>query len=83
MYRKYYSYSDMPQIVPKRESREYVEKKEQLCVEEVKNSNGKILGKFEPDDLLLAVIIIALLLDDGDDITLILALCVVFLSGLL
>lgn len=82
MYRKYYSYSDMPQLVSNRENKECVEKKEQLCIEEVKN-NGKILGKFEPDDLLLAIIIIALLMDDGGDTTLILALAVVFLSGLL
>ena len=83
MYRKYYSYSDMPQLVSKRENKECVEKKEQLCIEEVKSNNGKILGKFEPDDLLLAIIIIALLMDDGGDTTLILALAVVFLSGLL
>ncbi|MBE7016093.1 MAG: hypothetical protein E7417_04640 [Ruminococcaceae bacterium] len=83
MYRKYYSYSDMPQLVPKRENKECIEKKEPLSLDNTGNGNGKILGKFESDDLLLAVVIIALLLDDGGDTTLILALCVIFLSGLL
>ena len=81
MYRKYYSYSDMPQIIKNNE-----------CT--IKDENPKprknnraespsLLSKINTDDVLIAVIIIALLMDDNADSTLLLALAFVFLSGLL
>lgn len=82
MYRKYYSYSDMPQLVPKKETDVH---KESECIvkkEKIQDS-GKLFGKFEADDVLLAVIIVALLFDDGADDMLLLALAFVFLTGLL
>ena len=45
--------------------------------------NGKVLGKFETDDIILIVIAIILLADDCDDKLLILALGFVFLSGVI
>lgn len=45
--------------------------------------DGKVLGKFEVDDIILIVIAIILLADDCDDKLLIFALGFVFLSGLL
>ena len=45
--------------------------------------NGKVIGKFETDDIILIVIAIILLADDCDDKLLLFALGFVFLSGLL
>lgn len=45
--------------------------------------NGKVLGRFEIDDIILIVIAIILLADDCDDKLLILALGFVFLSGII
>lgn len=45
--------------------------------------NGKVLGRFETDDIILIVIAIILLADDCDDKLLILALGFVFLSGII
>ena len=86
MYRKYYSYSDMPQLIRRQETEEervHNEKKqEQKCMQQTQES-GKLFGKFEIDDVILAVIILSLLLDDGDDSLLLIALAFVFLTGLL
>lgn len=90
MYRRYYSYSDMPQLVKGCEKKEEVhkkEEKEEKCKEECKEvkkcENGKLFGRFELDDIILGIVIVAILLDDGDDSPLLLALALVFLSGLI
>lgn len=88
MYRRYYSYNDMPKLVAKCEKDEKIHKNEEKKKEcektEIKKcENNKIFGKFEIDDIILGVIIVAILLDDGDDSLLILALVLVFLSGIL
>ena len=44
--------------------------------------NNKIFGKFELDDIILGVVILAILLDDSDDNILLIALAVIFLTGL-
>jgi len=83
MYRKYYSYSDMPQILPKREMESCKREDKSEISHKENTESGKLFGRFETDDVLLAVIIIALLLDESADNTLIIALAFVFLSGLL
>lgn len=85
MYRRYYSYSDMPQmIVHNGEKPKKAEQKKEDCKVECTpdDSNNKILGKFEIDDIILGVVILALLLDDGDDSVLLLALAIIFLTGI-
>lgn len=80
MYRRYYSYSDMPQMVKKEEPKVVCEEKPQKCIEK-EQPNNKLFGKFETDDIILGIVILALLLDDGDDSVLLIALAVIFLSG--
>ena len=81
MYRKYYSYSDMPQIVKKTDCPPAKEKPPaESCSEP---EQGGLLSKLSTDDILLAVIIIALIMDDNADNALIIALAFVFLTGLL
>ena len=81
MYRKYYSYSDMPQIVKKTDCHPAKEKPPaESCSEP---EQGGLLSKLCTDDILLAVIIIALIMDDNADSALIIALAFVFLTGLL
>lgn len=82
MYRKYYSYSDMPQLVQKKEVVKQECQKNDSVVEKCCEEN-KLFGRFEADDVLLAVIIVALLFDESADSTLLLALAFVFLTGLL
>lgn len=80
MYRRYYSYNDMPQVIKKNECKP--EKREEKCESERHcEENKKHLGKLEIDDIILAVVIFAILLDDGDDNILLLALAAIFLSG--
>ena len=81
MYRKYYSYSDMPQIVKKNDCTPVEEKPQ--CNPCPTQEQGSFLSKLSTDDILLAVIIIALIMDDNADNALIIALAFVFLSGLL
>ena len=81
MYRKYYSYSDMPRLIQNNEK--CVEKTDPICCENKNQDKGKFFGRFENDDVLLAVIIVALLLDDNSDGMLIIALAAVFLSGMI
>lgn len=84
MYRRYYSYNDMPQIISQSNEKSTNTEKinepkgEELC----KPQNNKIFGNFELDDIILGVVILALLIDDGDDSVLLLALAVIFLTGL-
>ncbi len=78
MYRRYYSMNDMPQMVKKSEpvaEKLLPQKREQNC------ENKKIFGNFELDDVILGIVILAILLDDGDDTLLLLALFAVFFSG--
>jgi hypothetical protein len=85
MYRKYYSYSDMPQPVTDRHqscaepAREVHKKENEICEKE---QNNKLFGKFDTDDIILAVVAVMLLANDCDDKLLLLALAFVFLSGL-
>lgn len=84
MYRRYYSYSDMPQMVmhndkPKEEC--VKEEKQESCEAQGSQSN-KVLGRFELDDIILGIVILALLLDDGDDSVLLIALAIIFLTGI-
>lgn len=83
MYRKYYSYSDMPQLIKHEEPPAEVHKKCEEVKPKPPEQPGKVLGRFETDDIILGVIILALLLDDGDDSLLLIALAFVFLTGLL
>ena len=84
MYRRYYSYSDMPQIIRHDEEKPKPEQKkeENCCMDCPPKCDNKILGKFEVDDVILGVVILALLLDDGDDSVLLLALAIIFLTGI-
>lgn len=85
MYRRYYSYNDMPQVITHNSvKQEKINKKQdQKKVEVCKPpENNKVLGNFELDDIILGVVILALLLDDGDDSVLLLALAVIFLTGM-
>lgn len=77
MYRKYYSYSDMPEPV-KRPCPEPVREVHNEC----KSEDKKFLGKFETDDIILAAVIVMLLANDCDDKLLLLAIAFVFFSGL-
>lgn len=85
MYRRYYSYNDMPQMITHNDvkqnkpEKKHEQKKEEACKPA---QNNKILGNFELDDIILGVVILALLLDDGDDSVLLLALAVIFLTGM-
>ncbi|HIU48111.1 MAG TPA: hypothetical protein IAB04_01975 [Candidatus Avimonoglobus intestinipullorum] len=87
MYRKYYSYNDMPQVMKPEPRHEIVKpeppvhkKKEEVpgILEE-----GKLFGKFELDDVILIAVAIILLADDCDDKLLLLALGFIFITGML
>ena len=89
MYRRYYSYNDMPKLATRCEKKEEVhkcEEKKPECKNERRDvkkcDSGKLFGRFELDDIILGVIILAILLDDGDDGLLLLALAFVFFAGL-
>ena len=77
MYRKYYSYNDMPTAVCKSENAVPVHKGE-----EPKKEDNRFFGKFETDDIILAVVMVMLLANDCNDKLLLLALAFVFFSGL-
>lgn len=83
MYRRYYSYSDMPQmVVHNGEKPKKQEPKKEECKPACPPGNNRILGKFEVDDVILGIVILSLLLDDGDDSVLLLALAIIFLTGI-
>lgn len=89
MYRKYYSYSDMPQLVrtdlPAEKSKNDIKetpKKAPAVQSSAQSTNGKLFGKFETDDIILGIIILALLMDDGDESVLLIALAIIFLTGM-
>ena len=79
MYRRYYSMNDMPKLVADCD-RAPKKCEEEKCVPQ-KCENKKILGNFELDDVVLGIVILAILLDDGDDTLLLLALFAVFFAG--
>ncbi|MCR4719369.1 MAG: hypothetical protein K5768_07045 [Firmicutes bacterium] len=84
MYRRYYSYNDMPQIITHNDEVKKPEKKQEQKKEEICKpaQNNKIFGSLELDDIILGIVILALLIDDGDDSVLLLALAVIFLTGM-
>lgn len=77
MYRKYYSYSDMPEPVYPNcpEENPPIHKKQEIGKEK------KFLGRFENDDIILAAVLIMLFANDCDDKLLLLAIAFVFISG--
>lgn len=88
MYRRYYSYNDMPvPIVGNKTKPVHVqqEKKEtkQIAEKNVskKNSQLPFLENLKTDDLILIAVVFLLLIDDCDDIFLLLALAFIFVSG--
>lgn len=98
MYRRYYSYNNMPAMPVRREERKPQEcEAKEICeaVEEKECSkgnggfldgiiqDGKIFGRFELDDVILFVVILVLLMDECDDNLLLIALGFVFISGIL
>ena len=82
MYRRYYSYNDMPQILkPDKEKPPAPPAKKEPCEKPCPPPcDNKFLGRFETDDIILGIVILALLLDDSDDGILLLALAVIFLT---
>ena len=86
MYRKYYSYNDMPQLIKHEPPKEA--EKEEICEVSAEKCDshdepGKLFGKFELDDVIIAAVILALLMDDCDDNLLLIALGFVFLTGII
>lgn len=84
MYRRYYSYSDMPQLIKKDGAKELPPRESKPeAPPPADDGNGKIFGKFNTDDIILAIVIVALLTDGGDnDGVLLAALAVIFLAGI-
>ena len=69
MYRRYYSYNDMPTLPQKQHPPKPPEKKEE-CVPPKSDGlqipffeNGKLFGRLETDDIILLVVIFLLLAD--------------------
>ncbi len=84
MYRRYYSYNDMPTLPPKKQP-EIKEENAPPMPEKKKSpsaifEDGKFLGRFETDDLILLIVIFVLLADDCDDTLLLLALAFIFFN---
>ena len=79
MYRRYYSMNDMPKIVPSCDDKPK-KCEEEKCVQQ-KCESKKVFGNLELDDVILGIVILAILLDDGDDTLLILALFAIFFTG--
>ncbi|MDD6213609.1 MAG: hypothetical protein PUB42_00190 [Firmicutes bacterium] len=88
MYRKYYSYNDMPQLLKHEPPKGIKPDKQELCEAssekcDSRNESRKLFGKFELDDIIIAAVILALLIDDCDDNLLLIALGFVFLTGII
>lgn len=91
MYRKYYSYNDMPTIAQHRENTVSIPKAEKKEPERVHKEekhtdnglfqNGKLFGKFESDDIILLIVVFILLMDECDDKLLLAALAFIFFNG--
>ncbi len=86
MYRRYYSYNDMPQMVRPSANKEAEKPKEKPpeapAVHKKQKEQKKFLDKLETDDIILVVVALLLLMDECDDKLLILAIGFIFLSGL-
>lgn len=73
MYRKYYSYNDMPEpIKPSRQSKQHnlpapVKEVKKEIIPEPKKKKDSFLDRFEKDDLILAAVLLVLLMDECDD----------------
>lgn len=76
MYRKYYSFNDMPQPVRHQQNSEPKPQVPAVCDEQSKPAvkNDGLLSKFEKDDLILAAVLLALIMDDCEDKLLIAAI---------
>lgn len=89
MYRKYYSYNDMPQIAKKESVPVVIEPSPPVHTAEKPQKqsgliqDGKLFGRLANDDIILIIVIFILLADDCDDKLLLLALGFIFLSGLI
>jgi len=97
MYRKYYSYNDMPHPIsehapfpepipqPMAPARPKPPPPPINCQEETQicnnEKNNSFLGNLETDDIILGVIILMLLTNDCDDKLLLLAIAFIFFSG--
>lgn len=84
---KSFSMNDMPQMVRKDEKMEQIKEKSvssihNKTIEEKAGiiKDGKLLGKFELDDIILIAIIIILVNDNCDDKLLLLAIVWIFFS---
>ena len=83
MYRRYYSYNDMPTLTPPKQAdkREEIQKKEPPKPQKPSSETKKILGRFETDDIILLAVIFFLLADECDDLPLLLALAFIFFNN--
>ena len=86
MYRKSYSFNDMPDrfgenVKNSNDNKCEVHKSPQTNVN--CSENGKILGQFEIDDIIIILIAALLLSEDCNDKLLFLALGFVFISGMI
>ena len=88
MYRRYYSYNDMPvPVTAKKPETAAVchEKTKSLPIK--KNDNVKEnkslfdFSKLKSDDLILIAVVFLLIMDDCDDVFLFIALAFIFVSG--
>lgn len=77
MYRKYYSYNDMPTIAQPKAP----EKPASLCKKNSSSPTEKLLGNFENDDIILLIVVFILLADNCDDKLLLLTLAFVFFNS--
>lgn len=78
MYRKFYSYNDMPVI--KTPPAPMPEKKCPAVQDKKKDGVGGILSNLENDDIILLVVFLLLIMDDCEDRLLLLALVFIFFS---
>ena len=82
MYRKYYSYNDMPKPVPAAATPEGgVHKKPAEAPKLIEGDNKKPFTNLETDDIILLAVILLLLANDCEDKLLLPALAFVFLGG--
>ena len=83
MYRKYYSYNDMP-VVSKPKVQENNEEKQLVtkpCDSKISKPVSGIFGNLEKDDLILLIVIFVLLADNCDDSLLLIALAFIFFNS--
>ena len=82
MYRKYYSYNDMPKPVLHEQTRQLTPQPEPRNLSKPPSNNGtKVFFKnLETDDLLLIAVLLILFLDDCEDKMLIAAVAFLLLS---